>query len=50
MNVMVAEMVVGASSSAESLVEPYIKEEAMNSITVEQDLRQIPIKEEHQSK
>ncbi|PNF20232.1 hypothetical protein B7P43_G16187 [Cryptotermes secundus] len=43
------EMVVGASSPAESLVEPYIKEEATNSVIAEQDLQQIPIKEEHQS-
>jgi hypothetical protein len=50
MNVMVAEMIVGASSPSESLVEPYTKEEAMNSVIVEQDLQQIPVKEEHQSK
>jgi hypothetical protein len=47
---MVTEMYVGASSPAESLAEPYIKEEAMNSVIVEQDLQQVPTKEEHQSK
>lgn len=50
MNVMVAEMIVGASSPAESLVEPCIKEEATNSVIAEQDMQQIPVKEEHQSK
>jgi hypothetical protein len=47
---MVTEMYVGASSPAESLVETYVKEEAMNSVIAEQDLHQVPVKEEHQSK
>jgi hypothetical protein len=50
MNVMVTEMSVGTSSPAESLVEPYVKEEVTNSLIMEQDLQQVPVKEEHQSK
>jgi hypothetical protein len=50
LNMTVTEMHVGASSPAESLAEPHVKEEVVSSVIVEQDMQQVPVKEEHQSK
>jgi len=46
---MITELSVGASSPAES-VEPYVKEDAADSLITDQDMQQDSIKEEHQSK